>query len=148
MPIADLFISLGLSYNFTSIQDDALAVQACGAPCTVLDPDGPDGTVLIKDNPLPHAPRWIANLSLRYDLRLGARHALFLFTNWSYRSKVNFFLYESEEFTDENMLLGDVRIGYVYDESRAELSAYISNVTNDESSPGRHRLQQPDRIHE
>lgn len=136
-PFRNFFMTFGLSYNDTAIKDSALALAACGAPCTVLDPAGPtEGTVLITGNPLPHAPKWIANLSARYDLEFDKRNGMFFFTNWSYRSRINFFLYESEEFTDAYMVLGDIRVGYVRDGGMLEMSAYVSNVTDDDSRTG------------
>ena len=38
MPITALEVSAGLSYNQTRIDDPNLAIQGCGAPCTMLDP--------------------------------------------------------------------------------------------------------------
>lgn len=136
-PIRDLFLGFGVSYNRTSIEDENLAIAPCGAPCTVRDPAGPVmGTVLIDGNPLPHAPEWIANASLRYELDLSRADSLFLWTNWSYRSRVHFFLYQSAEFTDESMLLGDVRVGYLRSRGRIELSAYVANLLDDDSRTG------------
>jgi iron complex outermembrane receptor protein len=34
------------------------------------------------------------------------------FTDWVYRSKVNFFLYESAEFTGKALTEGGLRVGY------------------------------------
>ncbi|MEQ9498411.1 MAG: TonB-dependent receptor [Deltaproteobacteria bacterium] len=136
-PIKGLFLNLGFSYNHTEIQDPDLALAPCGAPCTVLDDPGPTmGTVLINGNPLPHAPKIILNASARYDLTLDGRNALFFFTNWSYRSRVNFFLYESEEFTDAAMILGDLRVGWTRDNGQLEMSAYVSNILDDNSRTG------------
>ena len=49
---------------------------AAAAPCT--DPVGPDrpGTVLIDGNPLPQAPKWIANFTARYGMPVGERRVL------------------------------------------------------------------------
>ncbi|MEO1338532.1 MAG: TonB-dependent receptor, partial [Myxococcota bacterium] len=136
MPVPNLFISFGLSFNHTSIEDEALAVAPCAAPCTVLDPDGSTAdTVLIEGNSLPHAPNWIGNLAVRYDLALDAVNRFFVFTNWSFRSKINFFLYESEEFTDDFMLLGDIRVGYARGR-RFQAALYLSNVLDDNSRTG------------
>lgn len=136
-PIKNLFVNFGFSYNHTEIQDPDLALAPCGAPCTVLDDPGPTmGTVLIDGNPLPHAPKLIFNASARYNLEIDRRNAIFFFTNWSYRSRVNFFLYESEEFTDASMLLGDLRVGWVRDQGQLEMSAYVSNLLNDNSRTG------------
>ncbi|MEM7676849.1 MAG: TonB-dependent receptor, partial [Myxococcota bacterium] len=137
MPIPNLFISLGLSFNQTSIEDEALEIEPCSAAlCTVLDPEGQTAnTVLISGNPLPHAPKWIGNLAVRYDLSVDAVNRFFVFTNWSFRSKVNFFLYESEEFTDDFMLLGDIRFGYARGR-RFQAALFLSNVLDDNSRTG------------
>ena len=39
----------------------------------------------------------------------------FVYTDWAYRSEVNFFLYESAEFTGEQLLEGGLRVGYTGD---------------------------------
>ena len=90
-------MSASTSYNYTKIQDPSLSVNKC-AQCTVLDPINAAGRVVINGNALPQAPKWIVNLSARYNWPL-AEGNLFVLTDWSYRSKVNFFLYESTEFT-------------------------------------------------
>ncbi len=128
LPIRGLNLGLGVSYNFTEIQDPNLAITPCGGGCTVTNPAGPvANTVLINGNPLPHAPEWIVNLSARYELELNRRDALFAFTNWSYRSRVHFFLYQSLEFTDPQMILGDVRVGYRRDD-QLQVSVFASNL--------------------
>lgn len=137
LPVSNLLVRVGLSFNKTEIQDDTLAVAPCLAPCTVLNPAGSvPGTVRIDGNSLPHAPEWIANVSLRYDLPIGETDTLFLFTDWAFRSRVYFFLYESEEFTDPSLLEGGARIGYAYDGSRVEVAAFVRNLTDDLSRTG------------
>lgn len=143
-PTKGLRMSLGLSYNHTEINDENLAVPTCGADpggngrlCTVLDPTGPaEGTALIDGNPLPHAPEWIANFLIDYQLNLDARNAIFGFTNWSLRSSESFFLYESEEFRADEMIIGDIRLGYRRDDGRFEVAAYVSNVLDDLTKTG------------
>lgn len=135
-PIDRLMITAGLSYNHTEIKDNALFTQPCGAPCTVLDPAGPAaGTVRIDGNSLPNAPEWIANITAGYSWPVGDGE-LFAFTDWAYRSKVNFFLYRSVEFVDDKLLEGGFRIGYRAPESRWEVAAFGRNITNDRSLEG------------
>lgn len=136
-PIRNLVFGLGASYNNTRIRDPDLAIAPCGSGCEVLDPAGPvDGTVLIDGNPLPHAPEWIINASARYQYDIDDKNAVFAFTNWSYRSRVHFFLYQSTEFTDAMMLLGDLRVGYRRDGGFLEGALFVSNILNDDSRTG------------
>lgn len=139
----DLLATVGVSYNNTEIQDSTLAVDYCtsdgGAShhCTVNNPVNADGRAIIDGNSLPHAPEWIANMTLRYSQELGDGE-LFFYTDWAYRSEINFFLYESEEFTDDNMLEGGVRVGYSWDSDNNsyEVALFGRNITDDESIIG------------
>ncbi|MFN9738214.1 MAG: TonB-dependent receptor [Pseudomonadota bacterium] len=119
------------SYNRTRLDDDALAVQPCGSPCTVLDPAGAAaGTVRIDGNPLPQAPEWIANLTLRYAQPLAGGE-LYVLTDWSYRGRVNFFLYESREFVGAPLLEGGLRLGYTWDDGRYEAALLSRNLLDE-----------------
>ena len=110
-PITSLEVTAGLSYNHTRIDDPHLAIQGCGAPCTMLDPPASaDGTYSINGNSLPQAPGWIADVSLRYALALPGGAHLIASTDWAYRSRVRFFLYESVEFSDDWLLEGGLRL--------------------------------------
>jgi iron complex outermembrane receptor protein len=121
----------GLSYNHTEIKDPTLAVQGCGGGCTMLDPAGPvAGTFLINGNPLPQAPQWVANTTLRYGMPTADGGEWFAFTDWAYRSKINFGLYESIEFTGKPLLEGGLRLGYSWPSGRYELAVYGRNITN------------------
>jgi iron complex outermembrane recepter protein len=121
-------MALGASYNDTEIKDPGLAIAACGSGCTVLNKAGPvPGTVLISGNPLPQAPKWIANFTLRYQVPMG-NGDFFVFTDWAYRSKINFFLYESTEYTGKPLLEGGLRVGYKWD--KYEVAAFGRNITN------------------
>ena len=132
----DLLLTAGVSYNNTEIKDPGLAVAAC-ASCTVTDPLNADGLAIIDGNSLPHAPEWIANMTLRYSQELGEGE-LFFYTDWAYRSKINFFLYDSVEFTDDNLLEGGVRVGYSWDsdDNGYEVAVFGRNITNDQSIIG------------
>ena len=53
-PVTALEFTAGLSYNQTRIDDPDLAIQGCGAPCTMLDPSASaEGTFSINGNSLP-----------------------------------------------------------------------------------------------
>jgi len=135
--VTGLSLTAGLSYNDTEINDDELVVEVCGAPCTVLDPfDVPSipfdpGEVFIDGNPLPQAPKWTFNFTAGYEYPVGPG-ALYVFTDWYHRSKINFFLYESVEFSDDQLLEGGLRIGYKTD--RYDVAGFVRNITNDESA--------------
>jgi iron complex outermembrane receptor protein len=135
-PVDRLMLTAGFSYNNTEIKDSALFTQPCGAPCTVLDAAGPiAGTVRIDGNSLPNAPKWIANVTAGYSWPVGEGE-VFVFTDWAYRSKINFFLYRSVEFTDDKLLEGGLRLGYRAAGGKWEVAAFGRNITNDRSLEG------------
>lgn len=128
----NLLWNFGGSYNYTRIKDAGLRVGACAA-CTVLNPTvtsaGGGTLVLIDGNPLPQAPRWSANTSLKYTYPL-ANGELYAYTDWVYRSAVNFTLYRSAEFTGKPLLTGGLRLGYKWDNDSNELALFGRNITN------------------
>jgi iron complex outermembrane receptor protein len=128
-----LLVTLGASYNDTEINDDDIAVGTCFA-CTVTDPIV-GGFAVIDGNPLPQAPEWIANFTLRYGIPLG-NGEIFAYTDWAYRSEVNFFLYESTEFTGKELLEGGLRVGYSWSDGKYEAAAFGRNITDEEVAVG------------
>ncbi|MGI8931480.1 MAG: TonB-dependent receptor, partial [Sphingomicrobium sp.] len=136
-PVRGLTLTAGLSYNSAKIDDDDLTVETCGAPCTVLDPiftpaaPFTPAVVYIDGNQLPQAPKWIANFTAGYEHPVGPG-SLYIFTDWYHRSKVQFFLYRSVEFSDDQLLEGGLRVGYKTD--RFDIAAFGRNITNDEST--------------
>ena len=60
---------------------------------------------VLDGNSLPHSPEWISNFTLRYSKEIGEGE-FFAYTDWSYRSEIDFFLYESIEFTGEALIRG------------------------------------------
>lgn len=125
-----LLASLGVGYNDTKIKDPGLAVAVCAA-CTVTDRQtgGTGSPALIDGNPLPQAPKTTANFTLRYTQPVGSGD-LYIFTDWVYRSKVNFFLYESVEFAGKAMTEGGLRVGYAWGNGRYDLAGFVRNVGN------------------
>lgn len=124
-----LRLTLGTSYNFTQIQDPNLLVAGCAA-CTMLSSQVRPGLYSVDGNSLPQAPRWIANASLDYRVPLANSDEFFVSTDWSYRSSVNFFLYNSTEFTGKSLLEGGLRIGYKWRNGRYEIAAFGRNITD------------------
>jgi iron complex outermembrane receptor protein len=132
-----LLVTLGASFNDTEIEDDGISVGTCAA-CTVTDPIvsvGGSPFAVIDGNPLPQAPKWIANFTLRYGIPLG-NGELFAYTDWAYRSEVNFFLYESTEFTGKKLLEGGLRVGYNWSEGKYEAALFGRNITDEEVAVG------------
>ncbi len=135
--VADgLTTSLGMSFNDTELSDKNLFVQPCGSNCTVLDPRGPRaGTVSIDGNPLPQSPRFIGNWNARYEAELGNGY-WYAQTDWSYRTKVNFFLYESREFTGDPLLQGGLKFGYIWADGKYEAAVIGRNILNEIEAVG------------
>jgi iron complex outermembrane receptor protein len=130
-PIEHLELTAGGSYNHTELKDRLLAVAIPSYPVTVLDPPGTvAGTVLIDGNPLPQAPKWSANFTAGYTVPLSDDTELFAFTDWAYRSKVNFFLYQAVEFTGRSSLEGGLKVGYRDKVKHFEVAVFGRNITN------------------
>ena len=146
-PARGLTLTAGVSYNHTRIDDPNLTVSACGAVrvdtppnwslCTILDPivvpaaPFSSAIVNINGNSLPEAPEWTVNWTAGYEHRMGAGR-VYLYTDWYYRSKIDFFLYKSVEFSDDHLLEGGLRIGYKTD--RYDIAGFVRNITNDTSA--------------
>lgn len=125
----NLKATVGGSYNDTEIKDPSLTVTPCGAGCVVLNPINAQGQALINGNPLPQAPKWVGNFTLRYGIPY-ANGELFAFTDWSYRGETNYFLYKSVEFTGKSLLEGGLRAGYKWGDGKYELALFARNITN------------------
>jgi iron complex outermembrane receptor protein len=127
----NLLVTLSGSYNDTKIKDPDLTVAGCGSGmCTVLNPQSSTtGQYFIDGNPLPQAPKYIANVTARYAIPTASGE-YYIYTDWSYRSKVNFFLYESTEFTGKSLLTGGLRVGYIWGDGKYEVAAFSRNITN------------------
>ena len=126
----NLLVTLGTGYNDTEIQDKNLSVSFC-AQCTVTDPLDINGKALINGNALPQAPKWSHNVTARWSMPTGEGGEFYVFTDWVYRSEVNFFLYESVEFTGDSMLEGGLRLGYSWDNGSKDIALYGRNITDE-----------------
>ena len=130
-PVDRLVLTAGGSYNHTKIKDPGLRVAACGGGCTVLDQIQPGtGLAFIDGNPLPQAPRWIFNFTAGYSVPVSDHGELFAYTDWAYRSEVNFFLYQSIEFTGRSSFEGGLRVGYRDVVKHWEVAGFARNITN------------------
>ena len=134
--------SIGLSYNDTEIKDGSLFVAPCGnanfqfleanTGCTVLNKAGPlKDTVLIGGNPLPRAPKWTVNWTLKYSTQIG-NGDLYVLTDWAYKDTYNMFLYEAKEYKAKAALEGGLRVGYAWADGKYEVAAYARNITNNQ----------------
>ncbi|WOF42957.1 TonB-dependent receptor [Sphingopyxis indica] len=136
-PARGLTFSVGGAWNVAEIDDPNAFVAGCGSatPCTVLDPvrAGSPGIYSIDGNQLPQSPKFTANWTAGYEVPVG-NGALYAFTDWYYRSKVQFFLYRSVEFSDDEMIEGGLRVGYRTD--RYDFAAFVRNITGDASPTG------------
>lgn len=132
----DLVFGASVSYNHTELQDDTISVAACAA-CTITNPLTEDGRVIIDGNSLPQSPEWIGNLSARWTKEIGDGE-LYVYTDWSYRSEVNFFLYESTEFKGDAITEGGLRVGYEWygDGAEYEVAAFARNILDEEKLTG------------
>jgi iron complex outermembrane recepter protein len=136
-PLPQLLVNMSGSYNYTRIDDPTLAVAPCfnwsfagGPACTELNPLNAHGNALINGNPLPQAPKWVGDLSLRYGVPMGPAGELYFFSDMSYRTEMNFFLDEEKEFIGPPLYQLGARLGYTWDEKKYEVAAFCRNCTN------------------
>jgi iron complex outermembrane receptor protein len=123
-----LLTTFSLGYNDTKIKDPGLAVAVCAA-CTVTNAKTAGGLALINGNPLPQAPKVTGSFTLKYTQPV-ANGEVYAFTDWIYRDKVNFFLYQSTEFTGKALMEGGLRVGYTWGSGKYDVAAYGRNITN------------------
>jgi iron complex outermembrane receptor protein len=70
-------------------------------------------------------------VTARWGTPVGAGE-FFVYTDWAYRSEVNFFLYESVEFQGDALLEGGLRVGYQWGGTNAtyEAALFGRNITD------------------
>lgn len=130
-PVDNLLLSASGSYNFTEILDPNLVVSSCAA-CTITNQLAyiKDGVkyYYINHNPLPDAPRWVIDLRARYTVPVADQKDVYVSTDWSYRSDVNFFLYRAIEYKGMSLVQGGLRIGYEDHRNGLEVAAFVRNI--------------------
>ena len=131
---ANMWTTFGMSYNPTKIKDKNLTVTPCAGGCTVLDPAGPNGTVYVDGNRLPHAPEWIFNQIINFQMDPVTK-GFFGSLDWTYHSEKNFFLYESEEFRGDALEIG-LRLGYGFAGGKYEVALFGRNITDEVNVEG------------
>ena len=117
------------SYNVTRIEDPTLSVGVC-ASCTVLDPINARGNALIDGNPLPQAPKWTVDPSITYTLPLAGGREVFFNSDLAWRSQINFFLYQSKEFSGQPFADLGIRAGVRWGDGKYELAGFCRNCLN------------------
>ncbi len=137
-PVKGLSLTAGVSYNSAKIKDALAFIEQCGGAfptCTPTDPLRTGSTTIrsLNGNQLPQAPKFSANWTAGYGIPVG-NGEVYAFTDWAYRGKVSFFLYESREFNDDKMLEGGLRVGYKTD--AFDIAGFVRNITNDVSAVG------------
>jgi len=131
-PTDHLSINFSGSYNNTKIEDPTLAVGVC-AQCTVTNPtysSGGSTFAVINGNPLPQAAKWIGDFSLNYDHPIADGAEVYFYTDMSYRSGVNYFLYESKEFDGPELLQIGLRLGYKWANEKYDVAVFCRNCAN------------------
>ena len=134
----NFLLTAGASYNDTEIRDDNLAVGIC-AQCTVVDPIvviAGTPRALVDGNPFPNAPDWIFDVTARWATPVGNRGEFFIFTDWAYQGRTNFFLYQSREFVTDGQIEGGLRIGYAALDGSWEIALFGRNITDEDNVRG------------
>jgi len=134
VPSAYVFMSCGLSYNPTKIDDKKLTVAQCGGGCTTTDPLTPEGLVLIDGNSLPNAPEWIFSGLLNFQSD-PLNRGFFGSLDWAYSSDKHFPLYDSKEFHSDSLEFG-LRLGYGWNAGRYEVALWGRNILDAEILQG------------
>jgi len=140
-PVPNLTFNVSGSLNITRIEDPNLVVAVGGgipSPLTdTLNPTfqrpgafGPVTYAYINGNPLPQAAKWVGDVSLRYDIPITAGGKLYVYTDWSYRSGINFFLYEAKEFDGPSLAQAGLKLGYTWADEKYDAAVFCRNCTN------------------
>src|SRR3546814_7809475 len=74
--------------------------------------------------------RSVHNVTARFGMPVGDDGEFFVYTDWAYRSEVDFFLYESTEFRGTASLEGGLRIGYNWGYGDYEVALFGRNITD------------------
>jgi iron complex outermembrane receptor protein len=95
-----------------------------------LHPTNPRSVQVLQDQrqPLPRAPR-TSQLHAQVQHRSG-NGEFYAYTDWTYRSSYNFFLYEAPEYKAKPLTEGGVRLGYKWGDGKYEVAAFGRNITD------------------
>ncbi|MBQ4833112.1 TonB-dependent receptor [Pseudoalteromonas sp. MMG010] len=133
----ELNATFNLSYNNTELKDDDITIPVPVRDTLHITDTVIDGNAVIDGNSLPNAPEWISNLTLRYTKDL-AEGTFYAYTDVSYRSEVNFFLYEAVEFEGKPLTEVGLRTGYTWqsNDNEYEVAAFARNLFNEQVAIG------------
>ena len=142
--ITDNFlVTIGASYNDTEIDDPDLAVQVLRRRMHRPRSDRRTRISAVRARDREHRrqpPAAVARSGSRTSRRAGACRSasgeFYVYTDWAYRSEVNFFLYESAEFEGEELLEGGLRIGYNWNDGKHEVAVFGRNITDEIEAVG------------
>ena len=146
-PRRELTLSLGASALHSKIKDRNAEAQVCALngqmTCTVLNPVrrvatafGPVYLAKIDGNPLPNAPKYNLDATVRWDQPLANGGTLFAATDWNIQGYTNFVLYRTREFYAKGNFEGGVKVGYRTPDDNLELAVFARNVTNEKNLKG------------
>jgi iron complex outermembrane receptor protein len=146
-PRRELTLSLGASALHSEIKDRNAEAQVCALngqmTCTVLNPVrrvatafGPVYLAKIDGNPLPNAPKYNLDATVRWDQPLANGGTLFAATDWNIQGYTNFVLYRTREFYAKGNFEGGVKVGYRTPDDNLELAVFARNVTNEKNLKG------------
>jgi len=133
----ELNATFNLSYNNTELKDDTIAIAVPQRDTLTITDPMVDGNAIIDGNSLPHAPEWISNLTLRYSKELGDGE-FFTYADVSYRSEINYFLYESVEFEGKALTEVGLRSGYAWaaGDYEYQVAVFARNLFDKQQSIG------------
>ncbi|MET6757978.1 TonB-dependent receptor [Pseudoalteromonas sp. NCIMB_1079] len=133
----ELNATFNFSYNKTELKDDSITIPVPDRETLHITDTTVNGRAIIDGNSLPNAPEFISNLTLRYSKELADGN-FYAYTDISYRSKVNFFLYEAVEFEGKPLTEVGVRAGYTWaqDDNEYEVALFARNLFDEQVAIG------------
>ena len=142
-PARNLTLSLGASVLRSKIRDKRVYAQVCAlngvVVCTVLDPTIQIGTNVyaqIDGDPLPNAPKYNINGSVRYDLPFADGSRAFIAADANVQGYTQFVLYRTREFYSDGNFEGGLKLGYALPGNTFEVAAFARNITNEKNLKG------------
>ena len=146
-PIRNISISLGGSALHTEIKDKNVYAQVCAigaiVTCTVQNPTivrpvfgTPTTFAQIDGNPLPNAPKWQLDATVRYDIPLWTGGNMFVSSDFNVQGYTNLVLYKTAEFYADGNFEAGLKVGYTTPDKKYEVAAFARNITNEKNLKG------------
>ena len=106
--------------------------------CTLTNPfvsvpnafGGVDRVAFINGNPLPRAPKWVGNLTLRYSHPVGNDGDFYVLTDWSFRDTLQLLPVRSTGIPGQAFDRRRLARRLQWNDGRYELAGYARNITN------------------